>query len=645
MSRSQLHEAKWFPYAVATIAGLLLIGGVHLFFRNGPLCAHPVNPVKLEINSSTEKADLLESLAKEYTEAGHQVGGRCTVVTVDGLTSGLAMKALEAQALRASQDNRKPTEDDWKPTEADGKTPILKAPKSPQVWTPSSSIWFEMLKDGKAGGVFRSSSVRPIASSPMVVAMPQAMGKVLQPENLSLEDILDLKGTWKDYGHPEWDKFTYVKDDPALSTSGLMGTIATYNSVIKPPHGLTENQVEKDFKAQKIIRDIEASVSLYGEDLTYLLGTLKTRENSTEGGGQVSAVVTQESLAYQFNEGRLPDHSGPEGAKIKKAEVPLMALYPSDGTLNFDHPYIVLPNATPEQRELADDFSTYLMQAPQRQRFAKEGFRSVDEKTPPENVLTSLGNPNARELKYLNLPGPAVVKRIIGQSVSLHKPANILFVMDTSGSMGWNFGATSEKRSHAAAEATITGLKTLNPRDRVGLWSFSTEDPERHPRTPYAQVIPLRALDKDYFAAKLGDITRAPTGGYTALYRTVRAAQAYMLKNWDPTRIIAIVVLTDGLNDDKGDSGKSKGEKDTANAEKLRTLLADLRAAPFKGPRYPGEPREKIVRIFGIGFDLSPTDEGFGPLQQISDETGVPATSAKDRSKIGTDFVRLFNNF
>ena len=66
---------------------------------------------------------------------------------------------------------------------------------------------------------------------------------------------------------------------------------------------------------------------------------------------------------------------------------------------------------------------------------------------------------------------------------TLRKKANILFAIDTSGSMMATYrGPRPGSRSRPAAAAK--GLQLLNTEDRVGLWSFSSETPQR-PKAPY----------------------------------------------------------------------------------------------------------------------------------------------------------------
>src|SRR5262249_4806444 len=133
-----------------------------------------------------------------------------------------------------------------------------------------------------------------------------------------------------------------------------------------------------------------------------------------------------------------------------------------------------------------------------------------------------------------------------------------------------------QSKLDAAKKAAVEALGLLNPDDRVGLWSFSTETTD-HPQ-PYSEVVPLAPVGD-----KRGQLTAAIQGlhaeGGTALYATIRAAQQYMLTQLRPDRITAIVVLTDGKNEYPQDND-------------LDGLLHDIDASNL----------ERSVRVFGIAF-------------------------------------------
>src|SRR5688572_29111376 len=114
--------------------------------------------VRLEVNSSTEKGDLLADLAYRYNRAGRTFdGGRCAAVLVHKTSSGKAMAAVVA-----GWDKRRHG------------APV------PQVWAPSSTLWLDLARDRAAGRTVVPDAAAPsIAQSPLTIAMPRPMAEAL----------------------------------------------------------------------------------------------------------------------------------------------------------------------------------------------------------------------------------------------------------------------------------------------------------------------------------------------------------------------------------------------------------------------------------------------------------------------------------
>src|SRR5688572_24178242 len=101
--------------------------------------------VPLEVNSSTEKGDLLLDLAYRYNRAGRTFDGRCAAVSVHKTTSGKA-----TDAVTAGWDARRHG------------APV------PQVWTPSSSLWLGLVEERTGGRTVLAPEGAPsLATSPL----------------------------------------------------------------------------------------------------------------------------------------------------------------------------------------------------------------------------------------------------------------------------------------------------------------------------------------------------------------------------------------------------------------------------------------------------------------------------------------------
>jgi Ca-activated chloride channel family protein len=118
------------------------------------------------------------------------------------------------------------------------------------------------------------------------------------------------------------------------------------------------------------------------------------------------------------------------------------------------------------------------------------------------------------------------------------KPANVLLVLDTSGSMN------DAGRLASAKDGLQTFLKEVAPQDRVGLTIFNDRVTDVSPITPIRDVrAPLRNL-----------VSRLIADGGTAIYDATAAGVATVKKLADTSRINAVVLLTDGEDTDSSKS-------------------------------------------------------------------------------------------
>jgi Ca-activated chloride channel family protein len=186
------------------------------------------------------------------------------------------------------------------------------------------------------------------------------------------------------------------------------------------------------------------------------------------------------------------------------------------------------------------------------------------------------------------------------------RTARVLLLLDVSGSMNEPAG-DGRSRLAAAQEAALTVLDLLRPDDEVGLWTFSAGTPGPT-RRPYRELVPPTPLAAARGALGAAVESLAAAGG-TALYTTVRAAHDHLLAGLDPCRANAVVLLTDGRNDDPGDND-------------LDALLRDID---------DGE-TEPSVRVFPVAF--SP-DADVDVLTEIADASRATVYDARDPAAVG----------
>lgn len=575
---------RWLPVAFAATVGFALIAGSYTYVST--VAGDRSDCVVLDVVSSTEKSELVKDLAERYNGSRRRFGDRCADVAVTGLTSGQAMQALAG---------------DWAALSGTG------SPR-PQVWLPTSTLWtgqLQLLDQAAGHQVQTGGEYESIANSPLVIAMPATKARYLQQQGpLGWGDILGMSGEkgWAQFGKPEWKRFTFGKDNPNLSTSGLAATIATYYAATDTSSDLTTADLRNP-KVTRFVRQIEANVSHYSDDVVDLLRALAAADLAGDAAASdLSAIVTQEELVYLYNKGELSGGREPNE--------PLVAMYPKEGTFNLDHPYVVLPQADEAQRAAAADFLAFLQDDRQQRDFAAIGFRD-HERAASDDLVKVVGGSKAAGTLF-EPPSPEVVQGIKAGWATLRKKANILMTVDVSGSMTAN-KVDNHTRLEYATAAAKKGIELLNSEDRVGLWAFSSKLDGG--RLPYREQLPLSRLDDRSFGAKLDTVR---SGGGTALYTTIRAAQRHMLDNYDRTRINAVVVLTDGENEYPQDNDLDK-------------LLRDIELDP-----------DRPVKVFCIAFDRS---SDLVSLEKIAAATGGKAFDARDPEKIDEAFVKLLSSF
>jgi Ca-activated chloride channel family protein len=567
-------QGRWVGIGV----GLLVITGMWAVAAHsnpappGPARGAPnSNCVGVVVVSSQEKSDLLAKLAGEYDQLSDNTGVNCVDIRVNTLASGNAEAALARG---------------W--SSADG--------PQPTVWTPAATSWLGILQqDLVARDVtgLLPADAPSLMQSPLVLAMPRPMAQALGWPNTPVgwSDILKLAQDprgWGVYGHPEWGRFRLGKTSPAQSTSGLHALVATYYAATGLSADLTAANV-LDPKTTEFVSGVEASVLHYGNTVSTFLDGLRAADSKGTAMSYVSAIATEEKQVLDYN--------------ISKPATPLVAVYPKDGTMVADHPYAIL-NASwvgAPQRSAAQAFLTWL-QAPERQkRFLAAGFRDSNGHAAAQLGLGEGIVPEGPAL-VLQPPAPAVLDLVRKSWENVRKRVRILLVLDISGSMD------GEKLTQVKAAGDAV-LNFFSPNDQVGLWAFS--DRIYH-LEPVEQVGAHRADIKRRIDA-------LSASGGTALYRVTQDAVSEMQATWDPTRINAVVLLTDGQNSDPGNND-------------LDGLLRSLGS----------QPPTATVPVFTIGYGH---DADLGTLKRISQASTGRSYNAPDPAHVGSVFADVISNF
>jgi Ca-activated chloride channel family protein len=588
------------PLLIAVVVGLGAIVGTYLVFRpdrarDSTATAHREGCVDLLIAASSEKAGLLGEVADAYARQDRRYDGGCANVRVVSKASGGAM-----EALATGWDERR-----------DGPTP--------QVWSPASSSWVSLLRDRATDrAITVADGPQPsIAQTPLVLAMPRPLAEALgwPDKPIGWADVLNLTKDsrgWGSVGHPEWGKFRLGKTNPHFSTSGLNATIGAYFAATGRSSDLTEADLT-DPRVLAFVKGVESGVVHYGDTTLTFLSNLADADRRGLGQSYVSAVAVEEKSVYDYNTGN-PTGDPKLIGKGAKPKVPLVAVYPKEGTLLSDNPYAVLDNASPEQQKAAADFLAYVRESAQQKRFTDAAFRTYEGRPGPPVSRANGMLPDAK-LAVIDPPASNVMAKALTAWDGQRKRARVLLVLDVSGSMEEQVAGGQSKLDVAKA-AALRAVGLFAPDDEVGLWSFSTG--ETAAAQPWTEQVPVSPISRGGDRLKRVLQGLAPGGG-TALYATTRAAQQAMAAQAAPDRINAVVVLTDGKNEFPRDND-------------LDGLLAALDASNLENP----------VRVFTIAYGEK---ADLDTLREISNASRAAAYDARDPASIDKVLVNVLSNF
>jgi Ca-activated chloride channel homolog len=584
--------------AAACILLVLALGiGGFVFFVNQPAqsLACRGGSLPLQVVISPDQAGVVTQAAAEYERRRPAVDDRCVDVQVRGTDSAEAAAALSGGWDEATQG------------------------PAPDVWVPASSAWalqVALRQQATKQDVLIPLEYPKLATTPMVMAMPKPMAETLgwPRSTLGWKDLLGAvvnQEGWKAFGHPEWGAFKLGKTDPNLSTPGLEALIAAVFAATGQTSELSvETLVKEEDKLRQLILGLERAPGQDADTPATFLANLQQADQAGQALNFVSAVPLDEKSVWDYNRGNA---SGLEdGAERAKPDVPLVAIYPKEGTLEADHPWVVLraPWVNDAKRRAAAEFLDYLRSEPIQERFQAAGFRTSEGRPGPQ-LSQANGLLPDQPSRVLAPPAPKVVAAALESWNAARKRSNVLAVYDVSGSMKEEVPGTGGRtKMDIVKEAASQALALFAPETNLGTWVFSTnlvgnrDWAESVPIGPTNARLPDGKIRRQVLAEALARLQA--TNGDTGLYDTTLAAFRAVQRSYAPQRINIVVLLTDGINDDPS------GGID--RAELLRRLKAE-------------QDKERPVRIITIAYGAN---ADAASLKMIADATGGLAFVSRD---------------
>jgi hypothetical protein len=424
-------------------------------------------------------------------------------------------------------------------------------PNRPDGWIPDSPRWIDRVN---AAAHLKLKPSEPFARSPLVIAMdPAAAEKVGASadwlELVASDDPIRLS-------------------DPRSTTAGMLAVSAAV------PH-------------------------LSGPQARVVLSNLaKGATNTTEELFQTYQAKPADARAFPAAEADLIEHNR------DFPDHPLVAVLPADGATAFEFSLIDIA-ADPAKSEALTGLQEFLRSERAAQLLADHGFRStaVDSVVPTQaGTVQSAG-------------GSSPTLEQVSAATDLWQSATtdfqLLAVFDVSGSMREKVGTST--RIGITKEAAGIALAALPPTTELGIWVFSIglglEGAD------HREIAPIKPLTDESHRAAVAAAAAGldkQVGGGTALYDTIWASYQRMLKDWKPNRVNAVVILTDGRNEDP--DGMS-----------LDQLLQKLEAA--------NDPSRPVaITTIGIGTDVDAS--ALSKVSELMHSSYYPAPDPADMTTV-----------
>lgn len=562
--------------------------------------------VSVIVATSSEKVNLMDELGARFKESPeHAALPECATIHPINVASGKA-----AQYLSDSTET-------WALGEA----------TAPSVWSPASTVWTDRV--ASIAGEKVVAGAESFTKTPVVFGVPESMAKALDYPGKPL-GIADIKGLiedpagWGSVGKPIWGSFKIAKTNPNSSTTGLSMLLMQSYAASGKAKDLTAADVKK---SEAFSKAFESGAIHYGDTTGKVLQNLVDRASGS-GSSYVSAIALEETSLYNYNIGNPDSHTVQPGEQLTPPDEKLVAVYPSEGSMWSDNPAVVLGAkwVTPEQKQAAEAFVSFLHTRDAQEVLPKYGFRPLDTSVDASGYLNAdVGIDTSQPAVTLPQPAPEVVSAALDQWAKIRKPSAILQLIDISGSMDEEIGG-GKTRLEGAIEGSTATLGQVRAADEIGVWAFTTDIGSNVDGKTLWGIGVVRDFgplggDKEGLKGDIEDLRYAQRNG-TPLYDAIDAAYDYMKAHAETGRINAIVVLSDG--------------EDTDSMTTLDSLVQKINADNREGGN------DRPVRIFAIAYSSGADVDS---LQKLARASGGQVFDASDPTKITETFQSVMNNF
>ncbi|MFD6416304.1 substrate-binding domain-containing protein [Streptomyces sp. NPDC060194] len=552
--------------AVAVAVVLCVAGVAAAAVQTGLVAFTPTceaRAVRVDVAASPDMAPALRAAARYVRTNDVRTDGRCLEVHVSARESHKVADAVAGRTLD----------------------------RDIEVWVPDSELWLRRAAAGGSG--IPLSAAGNFACTPVTVAAARttATGLGWPGRSYSWAELATLATTT--------DRLRLGAADPARSATGLLA-----------------------------LSTLGTSVAPRGDDgQTLLAGTaMLLSEHLSPGDGEAVEILDRgapgsEDGAPAANRGLILSEQAAFTHNLAAGE-DLALFHPSDGGPALDYPFTLVDETsmTTDELRAATRFLTLLSEPPGLRILREHGFRT--DREPAAALVRRAGGSERQPVRAVAAAPPSAeaVRGTLAMWTIVVQSARLTAVVDASASMAEPVTGRDGSRMDVTKASLQRALSHFTQDDEVGLWEFSTR----------------LAGDRDYEelvpTARLGDstgsgasqrtlLTRAFAAlqprpdGATGLHDTTLAAYRASLDGYVSGKFNALVVLTDGRNEDPGSISRR------TLITRLEELADDKRPVP-------------IVAV-AVGPDAS-RDE----VHAIARATGGAGYAVSDPAEIDTVLLR-----
>lgn len=393
----------------------------------------------------------------------------------------------------------------------------------PAIWIPDSSLWARAVgAQASTLGAF-APKLRigaSLASTPLVLSAPQSLAHSI--------GWPAVRPSWRALAS---GALPGVIGNPTTTTEGL-ASVLMLESVLGEPMNTP-------------------STPLAG--LLVKLGRLAV----TDIAGQFTSDTGSHPHVFTASEQAVKAANQRAGAPT------FVAMTPQEGTFLFDYPVVTVGSRS-DATGTADAVAL---------------FENALRTSQTSSMLTGEGFGAANADGADAMPATAAITTLLRTWIAVNLDARFLAVVDVSGSMGEAISPGGETKAEIVRDATNVGLAQFPDSSEIGLWDFSSQ---LAPPNDWQEVVPLGPLGSLVNGVTRRVTLQQATGalpsvvhGATALYSTAIAAYQDVLSNYDPTKIDAVVLMTDGAN------ATDHGPDLPTTVRELRALVNPARPLPL----------------------------------------------------------------